>query len=213
MAPKAKQESQSANEIIRTAMRERGLTYKDVADQLGEKYPDKLAVAVRCSSGLGRRSIELRKRIAELLSLKPDDVWDEVHLTIRARKPTAGFSKAKFSWQWTDEEWATIPSRERIRSLLADIDLKLTDVAKILNIPYGTLTNAIYGKSTDDVRRRVAEVVERPIEMIWPDIYNQPASKVSLRKAIAVNPGLTMFLGFGDMTRSVKGRAWKPQQR
>ena len=192
----------SGHEIIRAAMEARGLTYQQIAVEIGEKNQEKLSVAVRGSSGRGRQSVELRRKVAEFLSLDPAEVWDEVYLQVRSRKGTGGYSKVKRSFQWTPEEWAAITPSERLRSILADMDMTLVSLAKVLKVHYSSLTNAVYGEENEALRARIAEFIERPAEEIWPDLHRKPQSGVPLRKAMAGNPGLKLFLGFGNMTGS-----------
>jgi lambda repressor-like predicted transcriptional regulator len=198
----------SGHEIIRAAMEARGLTYQQIATDIGEKNQEKLSVAVRGSSGRGRKSIELRRKIAEYLSLDPADVWDKVYLEVRPIKGRTGYKKVKRTFQWTPEEWAAITPSERLRSILADMDMTLVTLAKVLKVPYTSLTNAVYGEENEALRARIAEFIERPAEDIWPEIYHKQESGVQLRKALAGNAGLKLFLGFGNMTGSGDARGW-----
>lgn len=68
------------HEIIRAAMKQRDLDFSELAEAINEKRPDKVSLAVRCTTGNHRRSIEIRKKVAQALDLDPAQVWDEVYL-------------------------------------------------------------------------------------------------------------------------------------
>lgn len=203
MAPK--QGLKNAHSIVRAVMKQRGITYRELAARIGEPNTEKLSVAVRCTSGFGRKTIELRKRIAEELDLIPEDVWEKAHLELRPTRHTIGYSKVVGRSRLKEEEWKGLRSSEKIRSILADMDMTFRSFAEYLKVPYSSMTNAVYGNSNNAMRRRIADDLKINVEEIWPELYTTLEKKVPLAAlSDEEGSGLKAFLGFGAMVNCAK---------
>jgi len=198
-----------AHEIIRAAMKERGLDFTAMAALIDEPRVDKLSVAVRCSSGTGQRAIEIRRKIARALDLEPENVWDKVYLEQRKVERT-GYKKAKFARDIKPAEWATLSPAERVRALAAERDLSLVHLAEHFGLPYKNFTNHIYGTLTNhEVRLAVADFFKIHPSKIWDKKYAAPekSATVPLEDQITANPELEVWLGFGDLTKTYKSKS------
>lgn len=204
MAPK--RGHKNAHAIVRAVMKQRGVTYRELAVRIGEPNTEKLSVAVRCTSGFGPKTIELRRRIAEALDLIPEDVWEKAHLEPRPTKDTIGYSKVVGRSRLTEEEWKGLRSSEKIRSILSDMDMTFRTYAEFLKVPYSSMTNAVYGNSNNEMRRRIADDLKVSVEEIWPELYTLVKNKVPLAEALSSEggAGLRAFFGFGDLRNCAK---------
>ncbi len=189
------------SEVIRAALKQHGLTLRALGEQLGER-PEKLSVAVKCTNGVGPKAIELRKKVAEVLGLDPYEVWDPVFMTPKIRQK-GGYSKLKRRMEMSEDEFEALSPKDKVRSILADFDTNVRELAELLDIPYSTLTSAIYGNFNDDARKRVAEYLRVPPEDIWPDLYARYdlKLKVPFKELLSKNPDLKTLHGFGDFTK------------
>lgn len=194
------------HEIIREAMKQKRLNFETIAQLIGEPRTDKLSVAVRCTSGVGPRSIEIRKKIAHALNLDPEKVWDPVYLQVRPRGAGGG-TRVKPAYAISKKEWAEMAPSARVRALLRMNDMKLHDLAEILGISYRILTNHIYGTTANhEIRLKVAEMFKRDPSEIWDELYTKGEVKASktLEEVLEEDPNHSVFFGLGDHTKPFK---------
>ena len=190
------------HEIVREAMKRQDLTLRLIATRLGER-PDKLSIAVRGTSGVSRRSIELRHKVAELLSLDPYKVWDKDMMTVRS--PTANNKKKKVTpvSELSEEQWNVMSGRERVRAMLTERKMTLRSLGeKLDNMPFSTVTKAIYGYPYEEARKKIAAFFMKEPHEIWPDLYSAQLAEDDPPRPESVDdlsPGLKTFLGFGNM--------------
>lgn len=192
------------HETIREAMKKQGVDYAAIAQRIGEPRVDKLSVAVRCTTGVGPRAIEIRKKIAHALNLDPEKVWDKVYLQERPRE-AGGYSKAKPANLISADEWAEMQPSARVRSLLRQHDMTIQQLAEMFNVTYRVMTNNIYGATVShEIRKEVAKLLEREPAEIWDNLYGKLAddnTKKSLDEVLSEDPDFQTFLGFGDLTK------------
>lgn len=191
------------HEIIREAMKREGIDYATIAQRIGEARVDKLSVAVRCTTGVGPRAIEIRKKVAHALNLDPEKVWDKIYLQERTRE-ASGYSKAKPADLISGEEWAAMTPSARVRSLLRQHDMTIQHLAEMYGVTYRVMTNNIYGATVNhEIRKDVAKQFGRDPAEIWDNLYGKTAevSEQSLSEVLAENPNFETFLGFGDLTK------------
>ncbi|RWR30435.1 hypothetical protein D2T29_12240 [Sinirhodobacter populi] len=196
--------TRSAQAMIKDALKSRGLTYQQLAERIGEPA-DKLPVAVRCSSGVGARSIEIRRKVAIALGLKPEDVWNKAYLTPRIGGARSGKEVIPPASTFSSAEWKALQPRERVRAKLADLGSDLKAMAAEIGMSYSTMTNAIYQENrakNSERRAIIAEFLKCEPNDIWPDDSGQsPQDYASLDDVIKERPELMPLFGFGDMTR------------
>lgn len=200
-------------EKVANALKEGNLNFSRAAQLIGER-PDKVSVAVRCTNGSGKRSIEIRNKIAELIGMDPLEIWDPSMMS-PTRKPAQkrhGYSKAVPIDKLTEEEWKTMEPRERVRSLLTMEGMTVRDLAQTIDVPYSSLTGAIYGNHNIAMRRRVAEYLNIDPSKVWPNLDNFAQPRIEVEDAIKQKPGLKTFFGFGDMTRTIKMNSAKNEK-
>lgn len=197
-----KRTSVESYEIIRRTMRKQNLTYNDIAHQIGER-PDKLSIAVKCTSGVGPKAIALRAKISAFLNLDPSDVWDAAFMTSRSYgERTGGKIALQPASELTAQEWDLLTPSERVRALLLDNQTTLAAMAEALGLNYKTMTKAIYGISIgDETRQLVASFLKVETATIWPDLYGVAPEKISrLTADDLLNPWIARLVGLGDMT-------------
>lgn len=190
-----------AAEIIREAMKAKQIDQREMAERIGERA-DKLSIAIRCSSGSGPRSIEIRRKIAAFLALNPEEIWEEVYLTPRKVAPSQGVKlTVKRASDVSEDEWTQMDPAKRVRSLLRELNIDLATLAEALDVSYRVLTNNIYGATVNNVLRpKIAEFLGVSPSRIWDDLYVPEGArdKRPLGQALRDDKGLKAFHGFGD---------------
>ena len=186
-----------AAEVIKSLLKQNGLKLIDLANQLGES-PAKLSLAIRCTNGITPTSIEMRKKIAKFFYLDPYKVWDAVFLTPKERKKGVK-RKLKRRIECSEEEWSKLLPNDKVRSILAESNLTLRDLSSILEMPYSSMTWAIYGNYNSPARKKIAEYLKMPVELLWPDLHHIPKEKVKLEALLKKRSDLRTLYGFGDM--------------
>lgn len=197
-----KRTSVESYEIIRRTMRKQNLTYNDIAHQIGER-PDKLSIAVKCTSGVGPKAIALRAKISAFLNLDPSDVWDAAFMTSRSyEERTGGKIALQPASELTAKKWDLLTPSERVRALLLDNQTNMVGMAEALGLNYKTMTKAIYGLSVgDETRQLVANFLKVEAATIWPDLYGVAPEKNSrLTADDLLDPWIARLVGLGDMT-------------
>lgn len=184
-------------------MRKQDLTYNEIASMIDERA-DKLASAVRCSTGVPPKAIKLREKIAVFLGLDPSDVWDSVFMTPRCRRSPRKMKtgRAISDRKRAEDHWASSTPSERVRSLLRGKEMQMDALAEALGLHYKTMTKAIYGLTvSDSTRHRIAEFLEEDPARIWPDLYVKASAKDRpLSESDLETPWLARLIGLGDMT-------------
>ncbi|MFG5384457.1 hypothetical protein [Yoonia sp. R2-816] len=199
-----------AHAIIKNALRQNGLKLFEVAENLGES-PSKVSLAIHCTSGVGPKPIETRKKIARFLGLDPYEVWDASFLTPKPRQK-GGNRKVKRRMEYTKDDWAALVPKDKVRSILAEFDTTVQDLSSILDIPYSTLTSAIYGNFNSDARLKIAEHLAVAPEKIWPELHSTPVSSVDFEAQLRLRPDLRKMYGFGDMRVPFSPQPVNPEQ-
>lgn len=192
-----------SHEIVREAMKRQGIDYATIAQRIGEARVDKLSVAVRCTTGVGPRAIEIRKKIAHALNLDPEKVWDKIYLQERPRE-AGGYSKAKPANTIPEAEWEKMAPSARVRSLLRQNDMTIQHLADMFGVTYRVMTNNIYGATAShEIRKEVAKLFGRKPAEIWDSLYGQSVvtTQKSLAEVLSEDPTFETFLGFGDLTK------------
>ena len=189
--------NQPAHVIIKNALRQNGLKLRELAEKLGEP-PSKVSLAIRGTSGVGAKPIEIRMKIAEFLGLDPYEVWDAPFLTPKPRQK-GGNRKVKRRMEYEKEDWEALAPKDKVRSVLAEFDMTVRDLSSILDIPYSTLTSAVYGNFNSDARLKIAEHLAIPAETIWPELHSPPVSNDDFEAQLQLRPDLRKMHGFGDM--------------
>jgi len=186
-------------------MKRQNLDYAGIAERIGEKRTDKLSVAVRCTNGVGRRAIEIRIKIAAALGLDPEQVWDKIYLQQRPRGH-AGYSKVQPANTISENDWRKMAPSARVRALLVENELNIQQLSEMYGVTYRVMTNNIYGNTAShDLRLKIAKQFNRAPEDIWDNIYGSedPRKNGPISKALAKQPQLAAFLGFGDLTKNL----------
>ncbi|WP_299083429.1 helix-turn-helix transcriptional regulator [uncultured Ruegeria sp.] len=186
-----------AAKVIKTLLKQNDLKLLDLAKQLGES-PSKLSLAIRCTNGVTPKSIEMRKKIAKFFDLDPYEVWDAVFLTPKERKKGVT-RKLKRRFEYSEKEWSELLPNDKVRSILAEFDMTIRDLSSILEIPYSSVTAAIYGNYNSPAREQIAEYLKMPVELLWPDLHHIPPEKVNLEALLRKRPDLRTLYGFGNM--------------
>ncbi|WP_299749938.1 hypothetical protein [uncultured Tateyamaria sp.] len=186
-----------AEDVIKAKLKQNGIKLLHLAEQLGEN-PSKLSLAIRCTNGVGPKPIERRKKIAKCFELDPYDVWDASWLTPNKKKK-GGNQRVKRRIEYSEGDWSELSPKDKVRSVLAEYDMTMRDLSKILEIPYSTLTAAVYGNDNVSVRKKIAEYLAMPVELLWPDLHHEPKEKVNLEALLKERPDLRKLYGFGDM--------------
>ncbi len=193
----------TASSIIRDALKVNQLTYVSLGAQIGER-PEKISIAVRCGSGLGKRAIEIRKKVAAALALDPSVVWDELYLhELSGSRARPGAERVAMFSQVSHEEWAAMKPRERLRSLLAEYGpVGAREFAVALDIPTRAIYNSVH-RSTggNPVREKIANWFGCEVHDIWGE--NEVAIAVPLHEILASHPEARAFYGFGDLTKPI----------
>lgn len=197
----SKPTAEQSHNLIRQIMREQGATYPSLAKDLDFRH-EKLASAVKCSTGVTPATIKMRKKVAVALGLDPYEVWSPEYLEYSGRKtyetgPYAVPSASKLK----PAAWEKLPPRMRVRALCKDKGFDLGYLQEKFGVTYRVLTAAIYGtKTADALRQKIADEVETPIEEIWPDIYSPkvvPAEAVA--QTVESCSDMDAFYGFGNI--------------
>lgn len=188
---------QPAHLIIKNALRQNGQKLMEVAKKLGEP-PSKVSLAIRGTSGVGAKPIEIRKKVAEFLGLDPYEVWDASFLTPKPRQK-GGNRRVKRRMEYAKDDWAALAPKDKVRSILSEYDMTFQDLSSVLDTPYSTLTSAIYGNFNTGVRLKVAEYLGVSAETIWPELHSTPAKSVDFEAQLRLRPDLRKMHGFGDM--------------
>ena len=197
-----KRTSVESYEIIRRAMRQQNLTYNDIAHQIGAR-PDKLSIAVKCTSGVGPKAIKLREKIAMFLALDANEVWDAAFMNPRSYdERTGGKVAVQAASELTTAEWGLLTPSERVRALLLNKKMTMIDMAAALSLNYKTMTKAIYGLAVgDEIRQSVAAFLSVEPVSIWPNLYGAESEQNRLlTPADLLNPWIARLVGLGDMT-------------
>lgn len=184
-------------DVIKNLLRQDGLKLRDLAEELGESA-SKLSVAIRCTSGVGPKPIELRKKIAKFFDLDPYEIWDASFLTPK-KKEKGGNKSVKRRIEYTEEEWTDLAPKDKVRSILVEFDMTMQDLSSILKIPYSTMTAAVYGNYNSAAREKIAEYLKTPAENLWPELHDKTPSKVNLTTLLKKRPDLRTLHGFGNM--------------
>ncbi len=186
-----------AEEVIKAMLKLNGLKLRDLAEHLGEN-PSRLSVAIRCTNGVGPRPIERRKKIAKFFDLDPYEVWDASLLTSK-EKPKSGNWSVRRRIEYSEKAWTELPPKDKVRSILAEHNMTMRDLSSNLEIPYSTMTGAIYGNYNSSAREKIAEYLKIPVDLLWPDLHHIPTEKVKLKALLKKRPDLRALHGFGDM--------------
>jgi len=191
------------HEIIRAAMKQRDLDFSELAEAINEKRPDKVSLAVRCTTGNHRRSIEIRKKVAQALDLDPAQVWDEVYLKESQNKKQGGNHPIKPANKISKREWKTMSPASRVRALAAQKNITLEEIGKKFGVSYKSVTNHIYGiTAKHEIRLGIAKLFAKKPEEIWPDLYSSlPDEDLDFNEIAEKDPVLRAFWGFGDLHR------------
>lgn len=196
---KSKPSLEESHEIIRRIMKERGATYLSLGRELNFRH-EKLATAVKCTTGVTPTTIKMRKSIARALGLDPAEVWSPEYLEYEGRKSyeTGPYAVAPAS-KLSAEVWQKLPPRMRVRALCKDKRIDLAFLQEKYGVTYRVLTTAIYGSNSgDELRRKMAEDLGASPEHIWPDIYGvQTVQEVTEIAPEAGRSNLDAYYGFG----------------
>lgn len=197
----SKPTAEQSHSLIRQIMKEQGATFPSLAKDLNFRH-EKLASAVKCSTGVTPSTINMRKGVATALGLDPAEVWSPEYLEYSGRKtyetgPYAVPSASKLK----PAAWEKLPPRMRVRALCKDKGIDLGVLQEKFGVTYRVLTAAIYGtKTADALRQKIADELGRPIEDIWPDIYCPKVVPVEIvAQTVEARSEMDAFYGFGNI--------------
>lgn len=193
---------EESRKAIIDAMKSQGYNFTLLAKKMNVRG-EKLAAAVKCTTGITPTTIELRKKAAETLGLDPYKVWNQEYLSYTRKRPTGDRSiKVKPADQLTEEEWDKLPPRMRVRALCQSKGITLKDLEKQLGVTYRMLTSAIYGaKEGYSLRKRISRALHHPMSEIWPDLHKpQPKAPAPSIQRASNSEEMDTFYGFGDLS-------------
>jgi lambda repressor-like predicted transcriptional regulator len=194
-----KQSIEASRQAIIDAMKARGHNFSTLSEELSVRG-EKLAAAVKCSTGITPSAIKLRLKVAAALDLDPYEVWNEEYLTyVRRKSDGKRLIKVKAASELSKYEWSKLPPRTRVRALLIEKEMSLHDLQDELGVSYRMVTNAIYGaEESHDLRSRMSQILEYPIEDIWPDLYRTEEKPTTYMQKAASSEQMDQFYGFGN---------------
>lgn len=190
-----------AEAIIAEAMRAKGLTYQTIGERVDEAH-ERLRMTVRCRTGVGRRAIEIRRKVAEALDLVPEDVWDPMYLTETDHRTRVGNVAVKAFSDVSEEEWAAMMPRERARSILAERRMSVMELSQEMGVGHRFVFNTLHRPhAKPEAQERLAAALGCEVDDIWGSA--DPTEGKALKTLLEDYPESRAFFGFGDMSTKI----------